>query len=165
MCLLGMFDWRSLTGAVFLTKPVWLGKCFHFCTLSSVQLLATVKPNHILYFWVTRQGNAVWARYCDSSQRDKKLRSWVSPCHGQEVVHAEPQKITMDLPLPFPTFVIDAQTSPEGCPCRRSPSSWPIPGRWWGGVDSCYYGYDHHRIQFQAQIKRTHFFNRDVLSQ
>jgi len=24
---------------------------------------------------------------------------------------------------------------------------------------------DHHRIQFQSQIKRTHFFNRDVLSQ
>ena len=57
----------------------------------------------------------------------------MEPKDGQEVVHAkhwrqgQPQKITIVLPLSFPTFLVVAQTSPkEGCPCRRSPSSRPI---------------------------------------
>ena len=52
--------------------------------------------------------------------------------HAEHRRQGQPQKITIVLPLSFPTFVVVAQTSPEGCPCRRSPSSRPICGRWWG---------------------------------
>ena len=88
-----------------------------------------------------------WISWDVEGDHQKKLEQFsMGPKDGQEVVHAEhrrqgqPQKITIVLPLSFPTFAVVAQTSPEGCPCRRSPSSRPIRGRWWGGVDSCYYG-------------------------
>ena len=163
---LAQFDWGGFLGQTSLTGEVF---SFLYIIECTVACNCEAKPHSVFLSESSRECSLSEILWLKSAWQKVEILGF-NHVHGQEVVHAEPQKITMDLPLPFPTFVIDAQTSPEGCPCRRSPSSRPIPGRWWGGVDSCYYGYDSTTTasNFNPKSKGrtfsigTYFLNRGV---